>query len=77
MCIQHSDNNNLPYYVDIMISGEFQLNNWESKDNISIVQTNTIVILFPYLRTLLTSITSNTNIPPYVLPITNITTLFK
>lgn len=70
-------NINVPYFVDLTLSGRFSMENWESNENKSITLINTTAILFPYLRTLLTTITSNTNIPPYVLPVTNITNLFK
>ena len=38
---------------------------------------NATAIMFPYLRNLLSTITMNGNIPPYILPIVNVSKLFS
>ena len=67
----------LPFYLDIQISGVFEVKNWEFEPAHTIARVNATAILFPYLRSLVTTLTANANVPPYVLPITNPDKLFK
>lgn len=67
----------LPFFVDIQIGGIFVLKEWEKEENIVIIENNTVAILFPYLRTLVTTVTSNANLNPYILPIINVAEYFK
>ncbi|MFA6866752.1 MAG: protein-export chaperone SecB [Clostridia bacterium] len=69
---------NAPFSINIEVEGRFELDNWENPDLIQLMEDNTIAILFPYLRSLVTMVTSNTSsTQPYILPIINITALFK
>ena len=34
-------------------------------------------VLYPYVRALVTTITANANVPPYILPVMNSNSLFK
>ena len=67
----------LPFYIDLAISGNFFLSKWEDQDKIVFARNSATAILFPYLRSLLTTITINANVPPYILPIMNTPVLFK
>lgn len=67
----------LPFHIEITIQGCFSLENWENKDKVIFIENNAVAVLFPYLRTLVTFVTSNANMPPYIIPIMNITELFK
>ncbi len=67
----------IPFYLDIQISGIFNVDHWENEPILSASKLNSTVILFPYLRSLVTTVTANANVPPYVLPITNPAKLFK
>lgn len=66
-----------PFYGSLKVVGLFELEKWESspikKDMILI---NGASILFPYLRNAVSSITCLLDVPPYVLPVMNITKLF-
>lgn len=70
-------NEALPFYMDIQISGIFNVNNWETEPALRISSVNGTAILYPYLRSLVTTLTANANVPPYILPITNPAVLFK
>lgn len=61
-----------PFTLSIKISGIFHLNNWENEDNITLATVNTIAILFPFVRSLVATVTANTSVPPYILPIFNV-----
>lgn len=71
-----NENNDMPFSIEIDIEGLFHLENWEHPDNLQIITSNAIAILFPYLRSLVSMVTANANISPYVLPVMNITALF-
>lgn len=68
--------NSIPFSAEVVISSVFELPNWEDEASNSITIYNATVIMFPYLRTLLATVTMNGNVPPYMLPIMNITKLF-
>ncbi|MGE4572532.1 MAG: protein-export chaperone SecB [Candidatus Izemoplasmatales bacterium] len=70
-------NINVPFFAEAVISADFNLKNWQSEDLSIITKDNSTAILFPYLRNLLSTITMNGNIPPYTLPIMNISKLFN
>ena len=68
----------LPFSLKVQISGLFGCENWkDSNESQEIVRFNTIAILFPYLRSLVTNITNNAEIPPVILPIVNTRQLFN
>jgi len=66
----------LPFSIEADIEGWFHLENWEQPELVSLMVTNSIAILFPYLRSLVSVITANANISPYVIPVMNINALF-
>ena len=68
---------NIPFSMKIDVCGYFHLNDWENPDNSVLMVENTIAILFPYLRALISILTANANIPPYLIPVMNITALFS
>lgn len=70
-------NEDIPFYLDIQISGIFNVENWEYEPALTVSKLNGTAILFPYLRSLVTTVTANANVPPYILPITNPSKLFK
>lgn len=70
-------NNKLPFACEIALSGKFELNKWEKKENKEYVLNNTCAILFPYLRNLLFTVTLNANVAPYTLPVMNVIDLFQ
>lgn len=67
----------IPFDAEVMISSVFELVNWENEVTNGIAVNNATAILFPYLRTLVATLTLNGNVPPYMLPIMNISKLFK
>lgn len=73
--IKSTEENPSPFNLSIVISGIFELNDWESKDT-DIMKYNTLSVLFPFLRSLIATVTANASIPPYILPVININALF-
>ncbi|WP_299235483.1 protein-export chaperone SecB [uncultured Bacteroides sp.] len=64
------------YNIEIQISGIFELTN-ESILGQKLITNNAIAILFPYLRSQLTLLTSQPGFEPVILPIMNINTLLN
>jgi len=67
----------LPFEAKVVITGDFRLQGWMNNEVHDIAINSTTAILFPYLRNTLSSITLQANIPPYVLPIMNMASLFR
>ena len=62
----------VPFTLSISISGIFELEDWESEKNKQIAEKNTVAILFPFLRSLIATVTANCSVPPYVMPVINV-----
>ena len=76
--IIEDDDNSI--YINIAISGIFgfdEKHNIEESIKKSIVQKNTLAILFPYLRSLVSTISSNAGIKPIIIPAVNINLLLE
>ena len=63
--------------MEVNIEGLFHLEDWEHPDRLPLIRSNSVAILFPYLRSIVTMITANANISPYVLPVMNIAAMFE
>ena len=75
--ISDGDDSPTPFTMKVTITGTFKLKDWESKDNIDFIKTNAVAIVYPFLRSLVATITSNANIPSYILPVFNIAAYFE
>lgn len=74
--IANTEENPFPIDLHVCIVGIFEL---EGKDQEYIdifLRVNAVQILFPYLRTMVSNITSSAMMPPIVLPIINPQELF-
>jgi preprotein translocase subunit SecB len=72
------DESESPFEIFASLCGHFQIEQWESTAELKkLALNNTTAILFPYLRALVSSITMNANIPPYIIPVFNIVDLFE
>ena len=69
-------NTDIPFNMEVNIEGVFRLENWEQPEVLPLIRSNSVAILFPYLRSVVTMITANANISPYVLPVMNIAAMF-
>ena len=69
----------LPFRIKVQMTGDFSLceeTNTEISQEI-LIRENTIAIMFPFLRSIIASLTTTANIPTLILPIINITNAFK
>ena len=67
-----AEKNNYPFNIVAEITGFFELDKSELDRMKQFAEINAVSILFPYIRSLITTITANANIPPVVLPPMNI-----
>lgn len=74
-CI-NNEKKDMPFSMEVDIEGLFHLKNWEQPEQLPMITLNAIAILFPYLRSIISMVTANANISPYVLPVMNISALF-
>ncbi len=75
--ISDNDENPTPFTMRVVITGTFKLEDWEYEENIDLIKTNAVAIIYPFLRSLVATITSNANIPSYILPVFNIVSYFE
>ena len=75
-CIDN-ENADMPFSMEVNIEGLFHLEDWEHPDRLPLIRSNSVAILSPYLRSIVTMITANANISPYVLPVMNIAAMFE
>lgn len=61
-----------PFYLYLTVSGYFEFNDEDKKVENKladrVLKANSVAILFPYIRSIITNITASANIPPVVLP---------
>lgn len=67
----------IPFSLSAAISGVFEMQDWDKSPVLSKVLADmAVTVLYPYLRSLVTTITANACMPPYNLPIINIVSVF-
>lgn len=73
--IPSSEEHPMPFQLKVALVGHFAFHDPEGKvspeNKDYILQKNTVSILFPFLRSIVASLTTNANIPTLVLPIMN------
>ena len=65
----------LPFYATVELEGRFVLSNIENADEL--MKRNATSILFPYLRSTLSALTTIANINPVFLPTINLAQMFE
>lgn len=66
---KNAEIDNKPFEMSVSISGIFEVQN--IKDNI-LIEQNTLAILFPYARAIVSTYTSSANVAPLILPPINV-----
>ncbi|MEB8263395.1 protein-export chaperone SecB [Mammaliicoccus sciuri] len=69
-----------PFDLSVSIVGFFELNSeeYEEEDYINLLKVNAVAILYPYLRSIVTDVTSKANaFNPLILPPMNIASMLK
>lgn len=75
--VKSSSDQQFPIDLFIDFKGIFQFRPGDSEDVIQeFLKTEAVQILFPYLRTMVTNLTTTAMLPPIILPIADLTKLF-
>ena len=72
---EDSEKNNYPFYMKVVVEGDF-LGGEEAIDNEmfeKLLNYNAVSILFPYVRSIISTYTAQANVPPLILPPINVT----
>ncbi len=70
------DQPDIPFYVEVILVGHFTVNG--NTDNIDqMMKVNAAAILYPYVRSTLSTMTNLAGIPPITLPTLNIAQMFQ
>ena len=73
----HSEDNSIaPYEVDLVINGIFSLSDCKNDEIDEFMNKNAVAILFPYLRSILSTALSAMMIQPLILPLVDAYQLF-
>jgi preprotein translocase subunit SecB len=63
---------NIPIFIEVQLTGKFTVSNGDEEQ----INRNSVAILFPFLRSLVATITVNANVTPLIIPIINATEMF-
>lgn len=66
--------NNYPFELYIRMVGYFMI---EGDGDINRFRTNALAIMYPYVRSLITGYTANSNVAPLILPVINVNAMFN
>lgn len=67
----------MPYVIELALAGHFYLKDFEKDpDSLFMMKNNTLAILYPYLRSMLSQLTTLAGGDGFVLPIVNTLTAF-
>lgn len=69
--------NDFPFSMDLSVTGEFQIENYDQTRDSKLFEINAVSIMFPYLRALVSTITANANVAPLILPPINVIQLLQ
>ena len=69
--------NNYPFSLKILITGIFTIDCDDAELLENLLNKNTVSILFPYIRALITTYTANANVDPLILPPINVNNLIE
>ena len=74
-----TEENPIPFSLEIIMTGSFLANMDNESDEFKqkILHENTVAIMFPFLRAMVASLTTNANIQPLLLPVFNIAGAFR
>lgn len=72
---ENPEANDYPFSIILEVSGFFDIASDSNEECESLLNVNAVAILFPYIRALITTYTSNANVEPLILPAINVNKL--
>lgn len=74
---EDAEKNNYPFTINLSLTGIFELNDEDVHNKESFAEINSVAILFPYLRSIISTYTANANISPLILPPINVINMIE
>ena len=75
--LENKEENPFPINLKIVLTGNFSLEKVANEDRDNFLKHQAVQILFPYIRTMVSNITSSSMMMPIVLPVIDVLTLFN
>lgn len=69
--------NNYPFNMNLSLTGIFEIDFTDIDKMREFAETNAVAILFPYLRSMVSTYTANANVSPLILPPINVVSLME
>lgn len=76
LTITNKEEEPFPFDILVNLGGTFEISNIPAEDREYFKKIQAPVIMFPYLRSILTTVTANTFMPPIILPVIDVKSLF-
>ena len=70
-----AEKKNYPFQMQLEVAGDFVITETTDEQKEILAKENCVAILFPYIRSLVSTITSNANVPPLIIPPINVLSL--
>lgn len=74
--IENSEENPFPIDLRISLTGIFEVSSLPPEEVDGFLKIQAVQILFPYVRTMVSSITAGAMMPPIILPVVDVKSLF-
>lgn len=74
--INNTDEKPFPINLKVVMDGVFNLNSIKNEDRDYFLRVTAVTIIFPYLRSMISSITTSSFFPPIVFPVIDVLKLF-
>ena len=74
--IINSEDNPFPVNIRVSLTGIFDISGLPTETVDNFLKVQAVQILYPYIRTMVTSITSSSLMPPIILPVIDVKNLF-
>lgn len=74
---ENPQENNYPFNMNISITGIFEIDDRDSTNIENFAEVNSVAILFPYLRSIVSTYTANANVQPLILPPINVVSMMQ
>lgn len=78
LSIKSDDDKRFPIDVFVDFRGIFEFSEFDDEESVmTFLKTEAVQIMFPYLRTIVSNLTTSAMLPPIILPIADISKMFK
>lgn len=77
LVFEEAEKKQYPFSLKVIVEGQFEFENCNKKQMEAFSNLNAVAILFPYIRAIITNITSAANVNPLILPSINIIKLIE